>query len=55
MCDGTLGYMHIDKDGSRSFLCGKGVLQLPEIGAEYLDEIKLLMKAQDDFGMKERL
>jgi hypothetical protein len=55
MCDGTLGYMHIDNDGSRSFLCGKGVLQLPEIGAEHLDEIKLLMKAQDDFWMKERL
>jgi hypothetical protein len=52
MCDGTLGYKHIGEDGAESFLCGKGVLQLPEIGAEHLDEIKSLMKAQDDFWMK---
>jgi hypothetical protein len=54
MCDGTLGYRHIDDDNSVSFLCGKGVLQLPETGAEHIDEIKSLMKTQDDFWMEER-
>jgi hypothetical protein len=54
MCDGTLGYKHFDDDNPESFLCGKGVLQLPEIRTEHLDEIKSLMKAQNDFWMKER-
>ena len=51
-CDGTQGYTFDFPDGKQGFLCGFGVLPLPEFCAENLQEVKEALKVQDEFFME---
>lgn len=53
-CNGNLqGYTYVYPDGKTVFRCGCELIELPPLGAEHVDEVKAMMKAQDDFWMKE--
>ena len=50
-CDGTWGYNVTLPNGKQSFLCGHGVLDLPDFGDENVAEVKEAIRIQDAFFM----
>ena len=52
-CSGELqGYTYTYPDGRAVFRCGGQLIELPAtIGMAHVDEVKAMMKAQDDFWM----
>lgn len=50
-CDGTYGYTYTYPDADRReiFKCGFELVELPPIDASHVDEIKRLLKIQDEF------
>ncbi|MCL2512440.1 MAG: hypothetical protein FWF08_00945 [Oscillospiraceae bacterium] len=53
-CKGDLeGYTYIYPDGKAVFRCGRELIALPPISADYINEIKAMIKTQDDFWMKQ--
>ena len=51
-CKGDEGYIYIYPDGKTFFRCGCELIALPPIGVEHIEEIKTMMKTQDDFWIK---
>ena len=55
-CENELeGYTYIYENGKKVFLCGKGLISIPNFNQEHIDEIKMLMKKQDDYFIKNLL
>lgn len=53
-CKGKLqGYTYIYPDGKKVFRCGGELIELPFVGSEYADEIKKMIKTQDNFWMEQ--
>jgi len=52
-CKGDLqGYTYVYPDGKKVFRCGGELIELPPISAAYVDEVKAMMRVQNDFWMK---
>ena len=51
-CNDDERYIYIYPDGKKVFRCGCQLIELPPMDEEYVDEIKAMMKAQDDFWMQ---
>ena len=47
------GYTYVYPDGKTIFRCARELIELPPISEEHVDEIKAMMKAQDDFWLKQ--
>ena len=47
--DGTEGYTYIYPDGKKVFRCGRELIAVYGFNEKHLDEMKRLMKVQDDF------
>ncbi len=54
-CKGDEGYTYTYPDGKMVFRCGIELIELPPLAPEHVEEVKAMMKAQDEFWMnKER-
>ena len=52
-CDGTEGYTVALPDGKQGFLCGFGLLPLPQLCADNIAEVKEALRLQDEFFKKQ--
>ena len=52
-CDKPQGYTYVYPDGKTVFRCGGEYIELSLIKAEHVNEIKSMMKAQDDFWLNQ--
>ena len=50
--EGLLGYTYVYPDGKTIFRCGGELIELPLIESKHVDEIKMMMKTQDEFWLK---
>ena len=53
-CDGDLqGYTYVCADGRTVFRCGRELLlELPPLALEHVEEVKAMMKTQNDFWLR---
>ena len=51
--DGLKGYTYVYPDGKTVFRCGGELIRIPAVlNSNYVDEIKKMMKTQDEFWVK---